>query len=155
VTITARAVGRLRGVSFGLPAERSSQIRLAGHVFASPASRRSVLGRKLQMRVEAGARPVRRTFTVTLRRPVRRSPAVVRGGPAGSVGGWPLPGISDQQPALFTDPLFAPLGARIARFVARWNVMRTHRGELAAWLHAARAARVEPLVAVTWFKPLG
>jgi hypothetical protein len=147
VTITSGGVGRLHGVRFGLPAGRSSDIRLAGHAFAPPASRRGVLGRKLQMRVEAGSRAAHRSFNVTLRRPARRPSAVVRGGPAGSAGGWPLLGIGDQQPAMFTDPLFAPLGVRIARVVAPWNVMRTHRGELATWLQAARAARVEPLVA--------
>jgi len=135
VTVTSR--GGLRGVRFGLRAGRASQIRLGGRAFSRPATRRSVLGRTLHVRVEAGSRAVRRTFTVTLRRAARRSPA----------GGRPLLGISDQQPAMFTDPLFVPLGVRIARVVAPWNVMRTHRDELAAWLHAARASRVAPLVA--------
>jgi hypothetical protein len=61
----------------------------------------------------------------------------------------PAIGISDNQATLFADPRFRWLGVRYARIVVPWNVARRPR-ELAwdaAWLQAARAAGVRPLVA--------
>jgi hypothetical protein len=60
-----------------------------------------------------------------------------------------LVGIGDQKPAMFTDPRFRWLGVRRARIVVSWDVQRSavERRWVAGWLGAARAARVEPLVA--------
>ena len=60
----------------------------------------------------------------------------------------PLVGIADQKPNMFTDPLFAGLGVRHARFVVPWDTMDGgfQRDELVTWLRAARAAGVTPLL---------
>jgi hypothetical protein len=58
-------------------------------------------------------------------------------------------GISDNSTALFGDPRFRWLGVHVARLVVPWDIVRRPR-ELAwysAWLQAARAQRVRPLVA--------
>jgi hypothetical protein len=60
----------------------------------------------------------------------------------------PAIGISDNQAGLFADPRFRWLGVRYARLVVPWDIVRRPR-ELAwdsAWLQAARAAGVRPLV---------
>jgi hypothetical protein len=76
---------------------------------------------------------------------VARAPAA----PRAKIASRAAIGISDNQAALFADPRFRWLGVRFARIVVPWNVVRRPR-ELAwdaAWLHAARAAGVRPLVA--------
>ncbi|MGH2945574.1 MAG: hypothetical protein ACRDPC_04825 [Solirubrobacteraceae bacterium] len=58
-------------------------------------------------------------------------------------------GISENTPAMFSDPLFGDLGARHARVVMAYNVMTSGDHELARvteYLNAARAAGVTPLV---------
>lgn len=60
----------------------------------------------------------------------------------------PLVGIADQKPAMFTDPLFGGLQVRHARYVMPWDAMAGgfQREELGAWLRAARAAGITPLL---------
>jgi hypothetical protein len=60
----------------------------------------------------------------------------------------PTVGIADQKPEMFTDPLFTGLGVRTARLVVPWDVMVVgwQRDALRAWLEAARAAGVSPLL---------
>ncbi|HEY3188789.1 MAG TPA: glycosyl hydrolase [Solirubrobacteraceae bacterium] len=60
-----------------------------------------------------------------------------------------LVGIGDQKPAMFGDARFRWLGVRQARIVVSWDVQRStvEQRWVAAWLDAARAAGVEPLVA--------
>jgi hypothetical protein len=57
-------------------------------------------------------------------------------------------GIADQKPAMFTDPLFTGLKLRDARIAIAWNALHVgwQRRELDAWMKAARAAGVRPLV---------
>jgi polysaccharide biosynthesis protein PslG len=58
-------------------------------------------------------------------------------------------GISDDSPATFADPRFAWLGIGYARFTVPWDAVK-HRGIMqraSAWLAAARAGGVRPLVA--------
>lgn len=57
-------------------------------------------------------------------------------------------GISDQEAATFTNPLFAPLKLTLARYITAYDVMdhpRT-RAALKQWLAAARAAHQEILI---------
>jgi hypothetical protein len=62
----------------------------------------------------------------------------------------PRVGISDQNVSTFSDPLFAPLGLRYARYVTPWNVSLDPSSlsalALDAWLQAATAAGVQPMV---------
>jgi hypothetical protein len=55
-------------------------------------------------------------------------------------------GISDQNPATFSDPRFPPLHLHQARFVTPWNSIWADPEGLDAWLRAARRAGVQPLV---------
>jgi hypothetical protein len=59
----------------------------------------------------------------------------------------PLVGISDQDPGTFGDPRFKGLGIRYARLITPWNAIATEPERLDAWLQAARAAGIEPLIA--------
>ena len=59
-------------------------------------------------------------------------------------------GIGENNPGMFTDPLFTQLGAKHARVVVSWNVL-TRRGDdeivrVTQYLLAARASGVRPLV---------
>ncbi len=59
-------------------------------------------------------------------------------------------GIGENNPQMFSDPLFSQLDAKHARVVVSWNVM-TRRGDdeivrISQYLSAARAAGVRPLV---------
>jgi hypothetical protein len=58
-----------------------------------------------------------------------------------------VPGVSQQGMAMFTDPCFRAFGIPTARLVAPWNAIDTEAASLDAWLGAAAAAGVEPLVA--------
>jgi hypothetical protein len=65
-------------------------------------------------------------------------------------------GIAENSPNVFTDPLFAQLGAKHARVVVPYDVMtsRDHvLPTLTSWLNAARAAGVDPMV--TFEHPTG
>jgi hypothetical protein len=66
--------------------------------------------------------------------------------PAGSVA--LVLGIGDQQPYMFHDPRFQALGIRYARLSIGWNALqsRSQSKALSAWLDAARADRVQPLI---------
>jgi hypothetical protein len=58
-------------------------------------------------------------------------------------------GIAENQPTLFSDPLFQSLGAKYARVVMSYDVMTSGDDELQRvtdYLNAAQAAGVEPLV---------
>jgi hypothetical protein len=59
-----------------------------------------------------------------------------------------LVGVSDQSPALFTQPLFTQLKVKRSRIFPAWNaaLKRDQAAALDDWFNAARAARVEPLV---------
>jgi hypothetical protein len=79
--------------------------------------------------------------------------AVAGGGgavPAGAAGAVVI-GIADQSPSMFFDPRFAKLGITTTRFVVPWDIVtrRADRADLAAfraWLRAAQAANVSPLI---------
>jgi hypothetical protein len=59
-------------------------------------------------------------------------------------------GISEQNATMFSDPLFAPLVVRYARYVTPWNAAATPGSyaaqQLDKWIAGARAAGVSPLV---------
>ena len=59
-----------------------------------------------------------------------------------------LVGVGDQDPATFTDPLFDRLNVKRTRNFTAWNVAlkRGQAAGLDAWLDAAKAAGVEPLI---------
>ena len=59
----------------------------------------------------------------------------------------PALGISDQQASTFSDPLFQVMRMRYARLMTPWNAITTEPERLDAWLQAARANNVRPLVA--------
>jgi hypothetical protein len=60
-------------------------------------------------------------------------------------------GIADQNTGMFSDPRFAALGIKTARYVVPWDVVtrKADRGDLAtvrAWLADAQADKVSPLI---------
>jgi hypothetical protein len=57
-------------------------------------------------------------------------------------------GVSDQQASTFTNPLFAPLKIKAARYITPYDVMEspTDKAQLDAWLTAARAAHQKILI---------
>ncbi len=58
--------------------------------------------------------------------------------------------IADQNPAMFSDPLWRSLGVRHARVAAAWDIATgVPDGRTVAWLDKARAAEVEVLVSWT------
>jgi hypothetical protein len=59
-----------------------------------------------------------------------------------------LVGVADQSPAMFSQPLFTQLKVKRSRAFPPWNVAlkRGQRGALDAWLDAARASRIQPLI---------
>jgi hypothetical protein len=61
-----------------------------------------------------------------------------------------LVGIGDQDPSMFTDPLFIQLGVRNARYFPSWDVALPARAEEAGWLdqwlNGAHAAGVTALI---------
>jgi hypothetical protein len=59
-------------------------------------------------------------------------------------------GISENQPSMFADPLFAKLGAKQARIVVAWDVVKVGGYDLTRvgqYMEAAQTTGVEPLVA--------
>ena len=56
-------------------------------------------------------------------------------------------GIGDQNPQTFSDPTFRSLGVERSRFFPPWDAIHRDPARLDAWLLAARAAGIEPLVA--------
>jgi PKD repeat protein len=63
-----------------------------------------------------------------------------------TLGKLPAIGISDQQQGTFSDPLFQVLKLKYARLVTPWNSIFSEPERLDAWLQAAHAAGVRPLV---------
>jgi plastocyanin len=61
-------------------------------------------------------------------------------------GKLPAIGISDNQPATFADANFQILKLRYARLVTPWNSVLVEPERLDAWLQAARAHGIRPLV---------
>jgi hypothetical protein len=70
--------------------------------------------------------------------------------PAASAAAKAIPvGLSDQNVSTFTDPLFAPLGMRYARYVTPWDTVTKPQyatEKLDAWITAAQVAGVQPLI---------
>lgn len=67
-------------------------------------------------------------------------------------GSWPLLGIGEDSPWMFSDPRFRWLGVRLAREVLAWDVV-DRPAELAwrnTWLLAAHARGVRPLVVFSY-----
>jgi hypothetical protein len=59
-----------------------------------------------------------------------------------------LVGVSDQQASTFTNPLFAPLKLKVARYIAPYDVTSepSKRAEFEAWLKGAKAAHQTILI---------
>jgi hypothetical protein len=70
--------------------------------------------------------------------------------PAAARAATPVIGYGDQRAEMFSDPLFTGLGIRDSRVVVEWDTFRfaEKTARLDAWMAAARAARVRPLVAI-------
>ncbi len=69
--------------------------------------------------------------------------------PASAQAARPIVGISENQPRMFSEPLFQQLGVKHVRVVASWNVMTSGDDELprlAQYLQAARSQGITPLV---------
>jgi hypothetical protein len=64
-----------------------------------------------------------------------------------SAGAYTL-GVSDQFPGTFSNPLFAPLKFKAARYITPYDVMSSpnDRAQLNAWISGARAQRQEILI---------
>jgi hypothetical protein len=77
------------------------------------------------------------------------SPANTAGVSAGARAArrGPFVGISDQDPATFSDSRFTALGMRYARLITPWNSILTEPERLDSWLQAAKTAGITPLVA--------
>jgi hypothetical protein len=61
----------------------------------------------------------------------------------------PTIGIAENNPQMFSDPLFSQLGSKHARLVVSWNVMTARNDEINRvidYIRAAQAAGVQPLV---------
>jgi hypothetical protein len=60
-------------------------------------------------------------------------------------------GLGDQSAAMFSNPHFQSLKVKKARYVVRWDAMRirAYRDALDAWVAAARARHVRPLVHIS------
>jgi hypothetical protein len=70
--------------------------------------------------------------------------------PAAKASAAPIVGISENQPSMFSDPLFTSLGVKHARIVVGWDVMARGGYDLTRvtqYIQAAQASGVEPLVA--------
>jgi hypothetical protein len=70
--------------------------------------------------------------------------------PAAAHAATPVIGYGDQRADMFSDPLFAGLGIRDSRVVVEWDTFTypAKTARLDAWMAAARAAGVRPLVAI-------
>src|SRR3954467_376940 len=94
-------------------------------------------------------RPRPRSFMSPLKRLLLplATVAVLLAVPAGAQAAYTL-GVSDQQSATFSTPLFKPLKFKAARYIAPYDAMSSpvDRERLDAWLKGARAAKVKVLV---------
>jgi len=70
--------------------------------------------------------------------------------PAAAHAAKPVIGYGDQRAEMFSDPLFTQLGIRDSRIAVEWDTFRSpaKTARLDAWMAAARAAGVRPLVAI-------
>src|SRR5262249_15657915 len=70
--------------------------------------------------------------------------------PAAAQAATPVIGYGDQRAQMFSDPLFTGLGIRDSRVVVEWDTFRypDKTARLDAWMAAAKAAHVRPLVAI-------
>ncbi len=86
-----------------------------------------------------GTTPVAKKKSAKARKKVKK-PAVIAA-PA-------TVGIAEQQPSVFADPLFTATNIHDARLLVGWNGIFSpwQRDQIDAWLGAARAAGVDPLV---------
>jgi len=89
-------------------------------------------------------RPPRRARFATLVAGVTVAAACAAAAPASAL----TVGIADNKPDMFFDPRFAQSGIGVARISVPWNALSSpwQVEQLDAWLNAARAANVEPLV---------
>jgi hypothetical protein len=57
-------------------------------------------------------------------------------------------GISDQQASTFTNPLYAPLKLKVARYIAPYDVLNepAEKAKLDAWIHNAKLAKQTMLI---------
>ena len=69
---------------------------------------------------------------------------------APAAGARVLVGVSDDSPAMFSQPSFTSVHVAIARYIVDWNaaVMRDHTalGDARAWVRAAQKAHVQPMI---------
>ncbi|HEY5143098.1 MAG TPA: hypothetical protein VII98_06320 [Solirubrobacteraceae bacterium] len=81
----------------------------------------------------------------TTKKPARRRKQAAR--PAAPAAPATI-GIAEQQPSVFADPLFTATKIHDARLLVGWNGIFSswQRDQIDAWLGAARAAGVDPLV---------
>jgi Glycosyl hydrolase catalytic core len=70
--------------------------------------------------------------------------------PAAAHAATPVIGYGDQRAEMFSDPLFTGLGIRDSRVVVEWDTFKypAKTARLDAWMAAARAANVRPLMAI-------
>src|SRR3954463_10415215 len=71
--------------------------------------------------------------------------------PVAKASAAPLVGISENQPTMFSDPLFTSLGPKHVRVVVGWDVIARGGYDLTRvtqYIQAAQAAGVEPLIAI-------
>lgn len=69
--------------------------------------------------------------------------------PSAAQAARPTVGISENQPSMFSQPLFQQLGVKHVRVVASWDVMTSgddELGRLTQYLNAARSQGITPLV---------
>ena len=70
--------------------------------------------------------------------------------PAAAHAATPVIGYGDERAEMLSDPLFSSLGIRDSRIAVEWDTFRypEKTARLDAWMAAARAARVRPLIAI-------
>lgn len=61
--------------------------------------------------------------------------------------GAAIVGIGDQKPTTFSDPLFKSLNVKRTRLITAWNSINVSADRLDAWVTAARAAKLEIVIA--------
>jgi hypothetical protein len=96
-------------------------------------------------RGRSASRVLRVRFQLRRRVPANRGRGATAPPPGSRYQGI-VPGLSEQGTAMFADPRFRAFGIPAARFVAPWNAIDLDPAQLDAWLGAAVAAGVEPLM---------